>query len=94
MTTMNLHPNIIAEISGDLDGEFKEQKDWQVIIDCYLEMGWTKVQMDWSPRIPDITAHDVKEWCRANLQGHYNGRNKIWLFEKEKDAMLFTLRWS
>lgn len=71
----------------------QEEIDWEVMIDILTESGWTKIEMDWSSRIPDTTAHEVKEWCRENLTGNYQGRAKIWLFENEKDATMFVLRW-
>lgn len=72
----------------------QEEIDWVVMIDIMTELGWTKIEMDWSSRIPDTTAHEVKEWCRTNLEGNYQGRAKIWLFERERDATMFVLRWS
>ena len=72
----------------------QEEIDWEVMIDIMTEIGWTKVEMTWPHRMSEVDAHEVKEWCRTNLQGNYNGRARTWLFEKEKDAVLFALRWS
>ena len=72
----------------------QEEIDWEVMIDIMTEMGWTKIEMDWPVRTSETTLHEVKEWCRSNLQGNYNGRGGIWLFELEKDASMFVLRWS
>lgn len=94
MTIMNLHPGIITEMAGNLAQELQEELDWQVIINGYLALGWTKIEINWPNRMSAKDAYQVKEWCRANLQGHYNGRNRIWLFEKSKDATMFMLKWS
>jgi hypothetical protein len=50
--------------------------------------------MSWGNRIDETKAHEVKEWCKENLQGDYKGRGNIWMFAKEKDAVLFSLKWS
>ena len=71
----------------------QEEIDWEVMIDIMTEAGWTKIEMSWPHRMSAVDAYEVKEWCRANLQGHYQGRARIWLFEKEQDATMFVLRW-
>ena len=71
----------------------QEEIDWEVMIDIMTEIGWTKIEMKWPHQMSARDAHEVKEWCRANLQGHYQGRARIWLFEKEQDATMFVLRW-
>ena len=90
MTTMNLHPGMVTELAQEL----LEELNWEVMIDIMTEHGWTKIEMGWPHRMSEQDAHEIKEWCRDNLQGNYNGRAKIWLFEKEKDATMFMLRWS
>jgi hypothetical protein len=72
----------------------QEEIDWEIMIDIMTEVGWTKIEMDWPTRMSESDAHEIKEWCQANLQGNYNGRAKIWLFEKSQDAVMFSLRWS
>ena len=72
----------------------QEEIDWEVMIDILVEAGWTKIEMDWPARMAEQDAHEIKEWCRNNLQGNYQGRAKIWLFELEKDASMFILRWA
>lgn len=64
------------------------------MIDILTEIGWTRIDMTWPLRMSAQDAHEVKEWCRANLKGNYRGRQRIWLFEKEKDASMFIMRWA
>ena len=87
-------PEVGENVEKEMAKVLQEEIDWEVMIEVMIEIGWTKVNIDWPNQMSAVDAHKVKEWCRANLQGHYKGRNKIWLFEQEKDAILFVLRWS
>lgn len=86
---------------GDLAEEYaieaakmlQEEIDWKVLCDLLIETGWTKVSVNWI-RINSSKAHTISQWCKKNLFGHYKGRGDTWLFEYEKDAILFTLKWS
>ena len=87
---VEVYPSLEEEMAKIL----QEEIDWEVMIDIMTEMGWTKIEMTWPHQMSAQDAHEVKEWCRANLKGNYNGRQRIWLFELEKDASMFVLRWS
>lgn len=91
---MNLQPGIITEMAEDLAKELQEEIDWEVMMDIMKESGYTHITMPWPTRINEMQAHAIKEWCRANLKEHYSGRGQDWLFKNEKDAIMFTLRWS
>lgn len=71
----------------------QEEIDWRVLCDLLVEQGWTKVHINWSS-ISASKSHYIKEWCKNTLTGHYKGRSDTWLFENEKDAIIFTLKWS
>jgi len=86
---------------GDLSEELikesaklmQEEIDWQILCSLLVETGWTKVYINWS-NMSASKSHYIKEWCRNTLTGHYKGRSGTWLFENEKDAIIFTLKWS
>ncbi len=82
-----------TEISEDLSRQIQEEIDWEIMCDMMRSMGWTVVKMPWDGYMTDSDAHVLKEWCTANLQGNYNARGNTWVFEKEKDASMFILRW-
>ena len=86
-------PEWDPEYEKEITKVLQEEIDWEVMIDIMTEAGWTKIEMSWPHRMSAVDAYEVKEWCRANLQGHYQGRARIWLFEKEQDATMFVLRW-
>ncbi len=87
-------PNIAKEALNDLSKTIQEEIDWEIMCEMLKKFGYSKVEMKWPDRINEVQAHMIKEWCRANLKGHYQGRSNIWMFEKEQDAVLFSLRWS
>lgn len=37
---------------------------------------------------------DTFKWAKANCSGKFIGDGRIWVFENEKDAALFLLRWA
>jgi len=56
-----------------------------------LEIGWTRVMID---RLQDNKhAIDITHWLRENCQGAYERNGRDFLFENEKDAIMFILRW-
>lgn len=71
----------------------QEEIDWEVMCDLMKSMGWKVVELNWSHTTED-NAHEIKEWCRKNLKGHYKARGRTWIFENEQDANWFSLRWS
>jgi hypothetical protein len=78
----------------DMAKMIQEEIDWEIMCDMLKTIGWTEVKMKWSDRMNELQAHHIKEWCRTNLSGIYRGRGSIWMFSKEKDAVLFSLKWS
>lgn len=87
-----------GSVSADLEEEvakiLQEEIDWEIMMDMLTQLSWTKVQVDFPERMAENDAHQIKEWCRANLHGNYKGRANIWLFELQEDAVMFTLKWS
>lgn len=94
VTLEHSDPKVNPGMEEEVAKILQEEIDWEIMQDIMVRVGWTKIEMDWPARTSETALHEIKEWCRANLQGHYNGRAKIWLFEKEKDAVMFSLRWS
>lgn len=66
----------------------QEEIDWEILSDMMVECGWTKVEISLD------RMHIVEKWIEENIQGKYKFRGTDWLFESEKDATMFILRWS
>ena len=89
---MKLNEDLLATT---LAKEIQEEIDWEVMCELMTEIGWHKIQMpvSWSSMTSEFQ-YEVKHWTSNNMKGNYKARGRTWLFEKEKDAILFSLRWS
>ncbi len=64
--------------------------DFEVLSNVFIESGWTKVvlqPMTWE------TGAQIDLWLKKNCQGKFIDRGLVWIFEKEKDANWFKMRW-
>lgn len=82
-----------AEIGDEAARILQEEIDWEIMSDIMKSMGWAHVSVPWN-KTTDSQAHEIKEWLKENVTGHYKGRGSTWLFERKEDATLFALRWS
>lgn len=67
--------------------------DWDVLANIYKKNGWTEIHFT-LPVNEFTLCQEISNWMRLTLTGHYINRQTRWLFEKEKDAIMFALRWS
>ena len=66
--------------------------DREVLWGMLKGIGWTRVMLD---RLRDNKhAIDIAYWLEENCQGAYERNGKDFIFEKEKDASMFILRWA
>ena len=75
------------EIADNLAKEIADQIDWNILAEILLSNGWTKVIRE------PIFNEDVKGWLDTVRIGHVRSMGNEWLFEKEQDAIMFSLRW-
>jgi ssRNA-specific RNase YbeY (16S rRNA maturation enzyme) len=87
-------PDIQKEIADTMAKEIQEEIDWEIMMGMIEGLGYKHIVMKWPERMNEIQAHEIKEWCKSNLDDHFMGRGKDWLFKSEKDATMFILRWS
>lgn len=65
--------------------------DREMLWGMLKEIGWTRVMLD---RFTDNKhAVDISYWLEENCTGAYERNGRDFIFEKEKDASLFILRW-
>lgn len=86
--------NLEDTISGRMAKQLQEEIDWEVLCSFLNDTGWTKVKIEWPKNMTEAGAHEISEWCRANLKGEYKGRGHTWIFENGKDATIFLLKWT
>ena len=86
-------PLMFKDIIDNAAQQLQEEIDWEVLCGILKEVDWVEIKLEW-PRMSESLAHEIKEWCRANLKGDYKARGRTWMFSQKKDATLFVLRWS
>ena len=79
------------EIAAAMADEIAAQMDWEVVADLLVSIGWTKVIR--SPWFDNEDVADIKDWIETNRTGNVSSLGNTWLFEKEQDAIMFSLRW-
>ena len=72
--------------------EIADEIDWEIMADLMVQYGWTKLKFN--PLRGVEEAYDIHEWINTHAIGKVQSRGNVWLFEKEKDAVMFSLRWS
>lgn len=78
----------IIEFDKELYKTLQKEIDWDIECRLLIESGWTKV------KISQDGMYIVEKWVEENIQGKYKFHRTTWLFESEKDATMFILRWS
>jgi len=83
--------NIFEDIINRAGEMMAQEIDREILWAMLLEIGWTRVMID---RLQDNKhAIDITHWLRENCQGAYERNGRDFLFENEKDAIMFILRW-
>ena len=72
--------------------EMEKEKTWEVVAQDLINEGWTKVVLN--SLIPTLDSVDVVLWADENCVDLFLHDGQTWLFENEKDATMFILRWS
>jgi len=84
---LNLQDQIVDELASKMQSEI----DFQILSDMLVELGWVKIFVRYSP--PQRSWDKVKQWAEDNCQGNHQEHNGIWVFEDQKDANWFALKW-
>jgi hypothetical protein len=68
-----------------------QEIDREVLWGMLIGIGWTRVMLD---RLQDNKhAVDISYWLDEQCHGAYERNGRDFLFESEKDATMFILRW-
>lgn len=81
--------DIDQTVQADFMHALQEEIDTEILFDLMKQLGWHSVELD-TPVDEQVAA----EWLSKNASGKYKGRRQHWVFENEKDAVVFSLRWS
>lgn len=66
--------------------------DRDLFFNLLVDIGWTRIELPskWLP----VSGVEIHEWRERNLTGEWKAHDNVWLFEKEKDAVIFALKWA
>ena len=88
---LDLVNDMLEQLSAGLVAhELKKDVDFDVVATIFQECGYILVETDYGP---GRRWHDVITWVDANHTGNFQEHRGKWLFEFEKDAIMFKLRW-
>ena len=71
--------------------ELKRDMDREVLWTMLKEIGWIRVMLSSETAMVNATA--IKEWLEVNCKKSYEKHRQDFLFEDNKDAVNFILRW-
>lgn len=91
LSHIDIPSDLMEQVAIDTAKRIQEQIDFSIIADMLIEMGWTK--LTFSPHQDEKIAADIKFWIDHHCKGKCKSLDDTWLFENEKDAMWFMLRW-
>ena len=84
---MTLEEEIINKAGKEMAREIDREVLWGMLKD----IGWIRVIVQSETAMTQATR--ISEWLIQNCQGSYEKHRSDFIFEKEYDAVNFTLRW-
>lgn len=84
---MNLEDELAFKMSMQMQKEIDKEILWGML----KELGWTRVMID---RFQDNKhAVDITYWLSENCEGSYERSGADFIFENDRDAVNFILKW-
>ena len=80
------------EIAGKLSMRIQREVDREILWSMLKDLGWTRVMIDQTT--DNEHAVDITEWLKDRCQGTYERSGRDFIFENEKDAAIFILKWA
>jgi hypothetical protein len=84
---MNLEKEILDQAGKQMSNDIDREVLWSML----SSIGWTRVMI--SSETAMINATALKEWLTVNCQGAWEKNYSDFIFENQKDASMFILRW-
>ena len=83
--------SIEEEILNKAGNEMAREIDREILWGMLQGIGWTRVMLN---RLQDNNhAIDITYWLEENIKNPFERNGRDFLFEDEKDATMFILRW-
>ena len=84
---MSLQDQIVEELGTKMQSEMDREILWGML----KNLGWTRVTLD---RFTDNNhAVDISYWLADNIKNPFELNGADFIFENDRDAMTFILRW-
>jgi len=89
---MNISNTLEEDILNKAGVEMAREIDREILWGMLEGIGWTRVMLD---RLQDNKhAIDITIWLEENIKNPFERNGRDFIFENEKDAVLFILRWT
>ena len=78
------------EILNNAGKRMADEIDFQILADMLVGIGWRKIivkPMTWED------GYEIDAWVEQNIKGHFETMGLVWVFEDEKDANWFAMKW-
>lgn len=80
------------EMADRMASEISREIDREILWGMLVGMGWHRVMLT---RFQDNKhAVDISYWLEDNIKNPFERNGRDFIFQEEKDAMLFILRWA
>ena len=84
---MNLEKEIMTELGEKMMSDIDKEILWGMLV----KLGWTRVMLD---RFTDNRhAVDITYWLEKNIKNPFERNGKDFIFENDRDAVNFILKW-
>lgn len=85
--TMNLE----QEIANDLSKHIAQEIDFELLVDILIACGWHKIVL--RPMTHEY-GKEIDRWVKLQVKGKHKTMGLVWVFERDSDAINFTLKWA
>ncbi len=82
--------NLLGQILEDRARDLANQIDADVYMMSLIESGWHQVVL--YPMEMELS-YEIDQWVESNIKGQMWNRGIVWMFENDRDAMWFKLKW-
>jgi hypothetical protein len=83
--------SIEQEIADKMGNDMARDIDREILWGMLEGIGWKRILLD---RFQDNNhAVDITYWLEKNIKNPFERNGRDFIFENEKDALLFILRW-
>ncbi len=82
--------NLLDQILEDRARDLANQIDADVYMMSLIESGWHQVVL--YPMEMELS-YEIDQWVENNIKGQMWNKGIVWVFENDRDAMWFKLKW-